>query len=551
MNLDESSYPAQEFPSPIQYSYDANDYTELNPSPSSSTPNDECKFVQNPPQSYHYEHFYMHHQHQIFNQFAPGFYNGYPGYVAYGPQTLGVYTNQTVAQPEPIMRARRAPYDDYQIQMLTQRFEKSDRISLQERREMSAIINLTPEQIKIWFQNRRYKLRKARNSNYCPNTTINSSSPTTSSSSKSPSDTENAIPGPPEPLAKSEYMAPKSEITVEPDEMKASPTTAIPASGEAEKMEKSKSATSLFVPVEDSGTVALAKQGYEMLAKVLACGKLGTKGLTVSVSIDIILLLLDSVKKLFLEQPSLVEVDSPINICGDIHGQFSDLLRLFDKVGFPQRVNYLFLGDYVDRGRHSIETILLLFSYRLCPTINKVYGFYDECQRRFKSVKIWEAFQDTFSTMPLTALIGDKILCMHGGVSPKLKSLDQLRVMKRPNYQPEASTLEIDILWSDPGSFTKGWSANQRGVSYVFGADALKKVTDDLKIDLVVRAHQVVQDGYEFFGNRRLVTLFSAPHYCGQFDNAAATMCVNEELLCSFVILRPKKKVIKKSKRLK
>ncbi|EGT32806.1 hypothetical protein CAEBREN_14109 [Caenorhabditis brenneri] len=143
--------------------------------------------------------------------------------------------------------------------------------------------------------------------------------------------------------------------------------------------------------------------------------------------------------------------------------------------------------------------------------------------------------------MPLTAIIGQKILCMHGGISPRLNSLEILKGFRRPNYQPSHDQIEIDILWSDPTTSGKGWSPNQRGVSFTFGADVLRKALNAMNIDLVVRAHQVVQDGYEFFAQRRLVTIFSAPFYCGQFDNAAAVLAVSEDLVCSFQILRPKK----------
>ncbi|CAI2317474.1 unnamed protein product [Caenorhabditis sp. 36 PRJEB53466] len=301
----------------------------------------------------------------------------------------------------------------------------------------------------------------------------------------------------------------------------------------------------------------VTRLAYSILVKVLECGKGGEYGLSVLVSVDDILKFLDNTKAIFMSQPSMLEIDGPIKICGDIHGQFGDLLRLFDKVGFPHRTSYLFLGDYVDRGRHGLETVLLLFAYKNlfpfhmfllrgnheCPAINRVYGFYDECYRRFakSGMRVWEEFQNTFATMPLTALVGEKILCMHGGISPKLTSLNVLRNFRRPNYQPDHTSIEIDILWSDPAVGTKGFAPNQRGVSYVFGADALKKTLNNINVDLVVRAHQVVQDGYEFFGQKRLVTVFSAPFYCGQFDNAAAVVVVSEDLVCSFIRLRPKK----------
>jgi serine/threonine-protein phosphatase PP1 catalytic subunit len=133
----------------------------------------------------------------------------------------------------------------------------------------------------------------------------------------------------------------------------------------------------------------------------------------------------------------MLEIEAPLKICGDIHGQYHDLLRLFEICGFPPEANYLFLGDYVDRGKQSLETICLLLAYKIkfpenffllrgnheCASINRIYGFYDEIKRRY-NIKMWRRFTDVFNIFPVTALIDDKILCMHGGLSPELNSID-------------------------------------------------------------------------------------------------------------------------------
>ncbi|KAK6031960.1 Ser/Thr phosphatase family protein [Ostertagia ostertagi] len=306
----------------------------------------------------------------------------------------------------------------------------------------------------------------------------------------------------------------------------------------------------------------------QLITNLLSVG-LPDKGLTKTVSESDIMDVLGKAREMFLSQPTMVELDSPVKICGDTHGQYPDLLRLFNKGGFPPLSNYLFLGDYVDRGKQNLEVILLVLAYKLkfpknffllrgnheCANVNRAYGFYDECMRRYQSQRMWQSFQDVFCVMPLTALVGDKILCMHGGLSPHLESLDQLRNIPRhvahyflqffsffPDHAPTeatGATLEMDLLWADPVIGLNGFQANMRGASYGFGPDILAKFCQVLNIDLVARAHQVVQDGYEFFGGRKLVTIFSAPHYCGQFDNAAAMMTVDENLQCSFEILRP------------
>ncbi|WZY75526.1 hypothetical protein YC2023_021910 [Brassica napus] len=256
-------------------------------------------------------------------------------------------------------------------------------------------------------------------------------------------------------------------------------------------------------------------------------------------------------REIFLQQPNLLELEAPIKICGDIHGQYSDLLRLFEYGGLPPAANYLFLGDYVDRGKQSLETICLLLAYKIkypenffllrgnheCASINRIYGFYDECKRRF-SVRLWKVFTDSFNCLPVAAVIDDKILCMHGGLSPDLTSVEQIKNIKRPTDVPDSGLL-CDLLWSDPSKDVKGWGMNDRGVSYTFGPDKVAEFLIKNDMDLICRAHQVVEDGYEFFADRQLVTIFSAPNYCGEFDNAGAMMSVDESLMCSFQILKP------------
>ncbi|XP_074647206.1 uncharacterized protein LOC141903131 [Tubulanus polymorphus] len=258
-------------------------------------------------------------------------------------------------------------------------------------------------------------------------------------------------------------------------------------------------------------------------------------------------------RAIFLEQPNLIELEAPVNICGDIHGQYEDLLRHFDKCGYPPEANYLFLGDYVDRGKRSLETICLVLAYKIkypnnffllrgnheCASINRIYGFYDECKRRY-NIKLWKTFTDCFNCLPIAALIEGTIFCMHGGLSPELNDLDQLREIERPMDVPD-NGLVCDLLWSDPDEDITGWGENDRGVSYTFGGDVVRHFLKKQDCSLIVRAHQVVEDGYQFFQKRKLVTLFSAPNYCGEFDNAAAVMIVSEDLTCSFKILPPEK----------
>ncbi|KAF6739164.1 Serine/threonine-protein phosphatase PP1-beta catalytic subunit [Oryzias melastigma] len=263
-------------------------------------------------------------------------------------------------------------------------------------------------------------------------------------------------------------------------------------------------------------------------------------------------------REIFLSQPILLELEAPLKICGDIHGQYTDLLRLFEYGGFPPEANYLFLGDYVDRGKQSLETICLLLAYKIkypenffllrgnheCASINRIYGFYDECKRRF-NIKLWKTFTDCFNCLPIAAIVDEKIFCCHGGLSPDLQSMEQIRRIMRPTDVPDTGSLLCDLLWSDPDKDVQGWGENDRGVSFTFGADVVSKFLNRHDLDLICRAHQVVEDGYEFFAKRQLVTLFSAPNYCGEFDNAGGMMSVDETLMCSFQILKPSEKKAK------
>ncbi|CAL0302307.1 unnamed protein product [Lupinus luteus] len=256
-------------------------------------------------------------------------------------------------------------------------------------------------------------------------------------------------------------------------------------------------------------------------------------------------------RQIFLSNPILLDLSAPIRVCGDIHGQYQDLLRLFEYGGYPPSANYLFLGDYVDRGKQSLETICLLLAYKIRypdkihllrgnhedAKINRIYGFYDECKRRF-NVRLWKIFTDCFNCLPVAALIDGKILCMHGGLSPELQNLNQIKEIQRPTEIPDNGLL-CDLLWSDPDSNIDGWAESDRGVSCNFGSDAVTEFLDKNDLDLICRGHQVVEDGYEFFAKRRLVTIFSAPNYGGEFDNAGALLSVDESLVCSFDILKP------------
>ena len=252
------------------------------------------------------------------------------------------------------------------------------------------------------------------------------------------------------------------------------------------------------------------------------------------------------------KEESLLKISAPLYICGDIHGQYYDLLRVFDILKYPPQSTFLFLGDYVDRGKQSLECLLLLLCLKIkypdkifllrgnheCEALNKMYGFFDECKRRL-SIKCFKKIITLFNIMPISALINENILCMHGGLSKDLQNIEQINKILRPTDIPDEGLL-CDILWSDPNeSLNEDFGSNERNISVTFSKDVVKNFLEKNNLDLICRAHQVVEEGFEFFADMKLVTIFTAPNYMGEFDNNGGILEVGEDLLCKFHVLRP------------
>lgn len=256
---------------------------------------------------------------------------------------------------------------------------------------------------------------------------------------------------------------------------------------------------------------------------------------------------------------ALVEIPYiPIYIIGDIHGQWRDLLRMFSVLGAPGKVRYLFLGDYVDRGKRSLECISLLVALKLkyptmiylirgnheCDYINYNYGFFEEIQSRFNlgdSVEIFKAFNSLFNYLPLAALVVKRILCMHGGISPNLNSMNVLRRITLPTKVAHDDKLTLDLLWADPKADTRNFIFNDtRDCSWFFGADTVVKLCEKLQLDLIVRGHQALKNGFGFFGKCHMATVFSAPRYLmPESSNFGAVIKINKEYELSVIIFNP------------
>ena len=246
-------------------------------------------------------------------------------------------------------------------------------------------------------------------------------------------------------------------------------------------------------------------------------------------------------REMAIEESNIQRVRAPVSIVGDIHGQFYDLLELFKINGRPPETNYLFLGDFVDRGFYSIETLLLLICLKLrypdrvtlirgnheSRQVTQVYGFYDECLRKYGSPSVWRICTEIFDYFTLGALIEDQIVCIHGGLSPNFDTLDEIRRIDRKREVPHEGPM-ADIMWSDPDETITGWGISPRGAGYLFGEDVVEKFNHVNGISLIARAHQLVMDGFRLMFDNQLVTVWSAPNYCYRCANTAAVMTVDE-----------------------
>ncbi|KAI1325506.1 Metallo-dependent phosphatase [Xylariaceae sp. FL0255] len=332
-------------------------------------------------------------------------------------------------------------------------------------------------------------------------------------------------------------------------------------------------------------------------------------------------------RELLIEEANVVTVTAPVTICGDIHGQFHDLMELFRVAGEPPDTNYLFMGDFVDRGFYSIESFLLLLCLKVrypdrmtlirgnheSRQITTVYGFYDECLRKYGSPNVWRYCCDVFDYLALGAIVlgasntlepteesvtareeyiaqdieievcdsngavmshfrrqdrrnsgeseqrspngngtgtstartgppgsgasgssggtvgnpGGAVLCVHGGLSPLIDTVDKIRLLDRKQEVPHEGAM-CDLLWSDPDEIN-GWGLSPRGAGFLFGDDIVKVFNHRNDLSLIARAHQLVMEGFKEMFDASIVTVWSAPNYCYRCGNVAAVLELSED----------------------
>ncbi|OAA32362.1 Serine/threonine-specific protein phosphatase/bis(5-nucleosyl)-tetraphosphatase [Moelleriella libera RCEF 2490] len=325
-------------------------------------------------------------------------------------------------------------------------------------------------------------------------------------------------------------------------------------------------------------------------------------------------------RELLIEEGNVVTVTAPVTICGDIHGQFHDLMELFRVGGDVPDTYYLFMGDFVDRGFYSLESFLLLLCLKVrypdrmtlirgnheSRQITTVYGFYDECLRKYGSANVWRYCCDVFDYLALGAIVlgasntlssdadvideeteievcdqngavmtrfprqrpqlpsqasdspemstqggatGDRsgppgtgasgssngsvgnpagaVLCVHGGLSPLIDTVDKIRLIDRKQEVPHEGAM-CDLLWSDPDDID-GWGLSPRGAGFLFGADIVKVFNHRNDLSLIARAHQLVMEGFKEMFDASIVTVWSAPNYCYRCGNVAAVLELSED----------------------
>jgi serine/threonine-protein phosphatase 2B catalytic subunit len=265
--------------------------------------------------------------------------------------------------------------------------------------------------------------------------------------------------------------------------------------------------------------------------------------------------LLDVIKDvsaIFASEPNMLKVKDPITVVGDIHGQYYDFVKMLEVGGPPGDTQYIFLGDFVDRGSYSIEVLALIFAIKIkfpkriwmlrgnheCRQMTAFFNFRDECEHKYNA-GVYDAIMDCFDNLPLAATINGKFLAVHGGISPDLKKLKDLNSVDR-FHEPPREGIQCDLIWADPMEDKEGQPPKKggetyipnevRGCSYFFTFDAAVQFLQKNSLLSVIRAHEAQVEGYKMHktnpatGFPSVITIFSAPNYCDCYNNKAAIL---------------------------
>jgi diadenosine tetraphosphatase ApaH/serine/threonine PP2A family protein phosphatase len=265
--------------------------------------------------------------------------------------------------------------------------------------------------------------------------------------------------------------------------------------------------------------------------------------------------LLESVTKILEAEPAVLELDGEVCVVGDIHGNLDGLLRIFEQFGYPPNCTYLFLGDYIDRGRNSCEVILLLFALKIIhpkcvhmlrgnhefPDMASAYGFKAECESQF-GLLLFEKIIDAFQYLPMAAVIGFNF-CVHGGISPRLQHWSQIRkIQKLPRTAPYENSDAMALVWSDPSPDVHVFGPSPRGCGFVYGDEAVNQFTQADGVEhRIIRAHESCPRGFDWPipENGKVLTVFSSCDYCETGNDAAVALVHDQDLSVQFCQFAP------------
>lgn len=257
-------------------------------------------------------------------------------------------------------------------------------------------------------------------------------------------------------------------------------------------------------------------------------------------------------KEMLVKESNVIHIQTPVTVVGDMHGQFHDMLEMFQIGGPVPDTNYLFLGDYVDRGLNSVETIMLLIALKLrypnrihllrgnheSRQITQSYGFYTECLNKYGGdSKVWQYLTDVFDYLVLCCIIDNEIFCVHGGLSPNVQTIDQIRIIDRFREIPHDGAM-ADLVWSDPQENNSNsenpeelfmesiehFQVSPRGAGYTFGKSVVEKFLQVNSMERIYRAHQLCNEGYQVYFDGLVTTVWSAPNYCYRCGNKASIL---------------------------
>ena len=263
------------------------------------------------------------------------------------------------------------------------------------------------------------------------------------------------------------------------------------------------------------------------------------------ISSNTLLDLLESVQIELREEDTIIKLNGNIHVVGDIHGNIDDLLRIFEKSGFPPETTYLFLGDFVDRGKFGVEVLFLLFALKVkfpnhiyllrgnheIEKISSSYGFSDETASKY-SFKLFSEIANTFSYLPLGAVVADKFFCVHGGIGPNMPLIEDIKKEEKPEDIDEGYFL--DMLWSDPRDYEEEFTESKRGSGYYYNSKAVDNFLEQNGLIGLIRSHEYCKNGHDYpFDNDKCLTIFSNTNYCGKKNS----MCIAFVAACGEIDL--------------